>query len=239
MIRCVAIDDEPLALEQISRYIRRIPDLELVASGLSVEDALPVIKSGGTDLLFLDIEMPDVSGMDFARGLGDKAPCVIFTTAYPQYAVEGFRVDAVDYLLKPLSFDELNESVAKARRRMAQLKSETPDDDTLCVRASGSVRIIKLDDILYIKGFSEYVQVCMRGEAGKVTTLESMKNLEDMLRRKNFMRVHRSYIVNLGHVTEANRNQLKIGAERIPVGEKYRKQFGAFLQSLQGSGRAG
>lgn len=229
MIHCIAIDDEPLALQQLSRYIDRIDDLDLVGTFYSADDARSMIEEGKTDLVFLDIDMPDCNGMEFAQQLSvSKPPYIIFTTAYPQYAVDGFRVDAVDYLLKPLSFSEMLEAVDKVKRR--QRETTTSDDNPLYIKMSGTVKKIRPSDILYIKGLSEYVQIHTTQSSAPIVTLESMRNLEESLRQSGFMRVHRSYIVNLSRIDKASSSQINIANEIIPVGETFRSQFKSYLK---------
>lgn len=230
MIRCIAIDDEPLALQQISRYISRIPDLELLGTYFSVEDAKSVIANGDVHVMFLDIEMPGISGVDFAQQLDKDAPYIIFTTAYPQYAVDGFRLDAVDYLLKPLSFDEMVAAVEKLKRRRAA-EHEREEKD-LFVKASGSVRRIAIDDIIYIKGLAEYVQIWTRGAVNPVTTFDSLKRLEETLSKHAFMRVHKSYLINLAAIESATRTVVTIAGVDIPVGEKYRSEFARYIKKI-------
>lgn len=230
MIRCIAIDDEPLALQQLSRYIARIPELEMLGAFYRVEDAKDAIEREKVDLMFLDIEMPDTNGVDFAHQLGEKAPYIIFTTAYPQYAVEGFRLDAVDYLLKPLSFDEMQQAVEKVKRRQAAA-AQLPAKE-LFLKVSGSVRKIAIEDILYIKGLAEYVQIYTRGATSPITTFDSLKRLDDELSQQGFMRVHKSYIVNLSAIESATRNTTTIADTAIPIGDKYRTNFTLHLKKL-------
>lgn len=229
MIRCVAIDDEPLALQQIARYISRIPELELVGSYYSAEDARRVIETANIDVIFLDIEMPDINGVDFAQQLGKSAPYIIFTTAYPQYAVEGFRLDAVDYLLKPLSFDDMLAAVDKLkRRRAAEPRHEKKE---LFIKDSGIVRKIAVSDILYIKGLAEYVQIWTRGATVPVTTFDSLKRLDEELSAHGIMRVHKSYLINLNAIDSATRSSVTIAGTVIPVGEKYRGNFNQYIKN--------
>lgn len=234
MIRCIAVDDEPLALDQIARYIGRIPSLELVATCYSTVQAAEFINSGSIDLIFLDIEMPDSNGVDFAHTLEKGAPYVIFTTAYPQYAVDGFRLDAVDYLMKPLSFDELTEAIEKVKRRMTSAiePDNTDEDDCIYVKSDGTVRKINQEEIIYVKGLSEYVQIALRGERQLITTHDSLKHFEEILDKNRFMRIHKSFIVNLKHIDEADRAQVKLGGATLPVGDKYRSSFQQFLKNL-------
>lgn len=236
MIKAIAIDDEPLALSQIQRFAERIPDVTLLGAFYSTDDARRALQADSVDLIFLDIEMPDGSGVDFARSLGDNAPAIIFTTAYPQYAVEGFRLDAVDYLLKPLAFEEMEQAVAKVRRRLAE-NSAAGDAaaPTIYIKASGTIHRVALDDILYIKGLGEYVQIFLRGDgATPITTFDSIKRFEKELPASTFMRVHKSYLVNLRAITSATRTTASLPGATIPVGEKYRAAFLAYMRSRLG-----
>lgn len=229
MIRCIAIDDEPLALEQIKRYIQRLPELELVGTSLSATKALEMMRDTKVDLLFLDIEMPDMTGLDLARRLNGELPYVIFVTAYPNFAVEGFRVDAVDYLLKPLSFAALTEAVDRVKRRLRlQRESRVTAEAELYVKSDGGVRRIPLDDILYIKGWAEYVQIAVESSGRPVTTLMSMKRLEALLPPNRFMRVHRSWIINLAKPELISSSEVRINGTTIPVSDTYRKAVSAF-----------
>lgn len=229
MIRCIAIDDEPLALEQIKRYIQRLPELELVGTSLSATKALEMMRDTKVDLIFLDIEMPDMTGMDLARRLNGELPYVIFVTAYPNFAVEGFRVDAVDYLLKPLSFAALTEAVDRVKRRLRmQCEDRVTAEAELYVKSDGGVRRIPFDDILYIKGWAEYVQIAVESSGRPVTTLMSMKRLEALLPSNKFMRVHRSWIVNLAKLELISSSEVRINGTTIPVSDTYRKAVSVF-----------
>ena len=238
MIKCVAIDDEPLALAQLEKYIGRISDLELVGAFYSAEDALPVIDAEGVELLFLDINMPDVNGMEFATRLKDRSAakpvCVIFTTAYPQYAAGGFRLDAVDYLLKPLAFEDMKEAVGRAKRRLREfnVSKESDKEEAMFFKSGRSMRKAKPGDMLYIKGLSEYVKIILAGGEPPIVTLESMHRLEDQLRSRGFIRIHRSYIVNAARVEEWGKSQVVIGGETLPIGETYRKRVMEYLGIL-------
>lgn len=229
MIKCIAVDDEPLALDLISIYASRIPDLELTALCLSVQQAKTLLDQGGIDLLLLDINMPWGSGLEFAKQLSGDAPCIVFTTAYPQYAVDGFRIDAVDYLLKPLSFSDFERAIEKVRRR---LMSVGTSGASIVVKDKGAMRKVMVDDIACINGLREYVQIILRGSEEKITTLESMKNLEDALPYPQFMRIHKSHIINTACLEKADSRQATVCGRTLQVGEKYRKAFTAILPTL-------
>ena len=231
-IRCIAVDDEPLALEQIVRYIGRIESLRLTGAFLNPEKALEAMRRQPVDLLFLDIEMPSVGGVELARTVNEEmhSVAVVFTTAYPQYAVEGFRVDAVDYLLKPLSFESMLTAVEKVKRRMAQPQGEA--DRTLYVKSGGSLRRIHADEVVFVKGLSEYVQICVVGDSKLITTHESLKRLETLLPADKFMRVHKSYIVNLAFMETTDYDTVTLSGHAIPIGQKYRHDFKQRVKTL-------
>lgn len=238
-ISCIAVDDEPLALDQIARYINRIPGLRLLGTFLTVSQAREFLAAAHVDLVFLDIEMPGVGGMEFARSLRSEesagGPEVIFTTAWPDYAVEGYRVDAVDYLLKPLSMDELEEAVDKVSRRLRARHSATTETadaprSTIHVKVKGMIKNVAIDDILFVKGLGEYVRLTVKGETLPLTVHDSIKHLESTFPADRFMRVHKSYFINLDHIDSASRERVVIGGVEIPVGEKYRKAFYAYLR---------
>ena len=236
MIRCIAIDDEPLALAQVTRYIGQTPDLELVGACLTISQAQELMEKEKPDLLFLDIEMPGGNGVDFARCIAKEQPSlsIIFTTAYPQYAVDGFRVDAVDYLLKPLSFEEMQIAVEKVKRRLASqtMAAHEGDKDCIFVKTGSVMHKLHLDDIVYIKGLSEYVQICLKGEAKLITTLDSLKHFEAILPNEKFMRIHKSYIVNLSFIASASPLSVVINGTRLPIGKKYGMQFKQYIKTL-------
>lgn len=229
MIRCIAIDDEPLALEQIARFIGRIPELRLLGTALTVSKAKELLEREEVELVFLDIEMPGCNGADFAEWLREQgsSASVIFTTAYPQYAARGFRLDAVDYLLKPLSFEELQEAVEKAVRRIAPPAREQDDtaEQTIFVKIAGAVRQIPVADIVYVQGLSAYVQICVKGEPRLLTTHESLKHLETLLPADWFLRIHKSYIINIRHLEAYDHASAIIGGRCLPIGQKYRPSF--------------
>lgn len=229
MIKYVAVDDEPLALDLISIYASRIPDMELVALCSSAQQAAKFIEKGGVDLLILDINMPWISGLDFAKSLGPDAPCIVFTTAYPQYAVEGFRIDAVDYLLKPLSFADFDQAMARVRRR---LMSASSNGASINVKDRGAIRKVIIDNIACINGLREYVQILLRDSGETITTLESMKNMEDMLPYPQFLRIHKSHIINTACLERADSRQVTVCGRTLQVGEKYRKAFTSLLPTL-------
>lgn len=229
MIRYIAVDDEPLALDLISIYASRIPDMEKVAMCVSAQQAASYIANGDIDLVILDINMPGMSGIDFAKSFGEQGPCVVFTTAYPQYAVDGFRVDAVDYLLKPLSFADFEQAMGKVRRRLMSLSS---NGASISVKDRGAMRRVMVDNIACINGLREYVQIILRDTGETITTLESMKRLEDLLPYPQFIRIHKSHIINTTCLERADSRQATVCGRTLLVGEKYRKVFTSLLPTF-------
>lgn len=234
MIRCIAIDDEPLALKQMASYIEKTPFLELRGQFESALQAIAFLQENTIDLMFVDINMPDLNGMDFVKSLVNP-PHVIFTTAYSEFALEGFRVDAVDYLLKPIDYPLFVKASEKARDRMQPREDETSeidgDDNFLFIKSEYKIIRINLSDIKYIEGMREYVRIHI--ESGKaVMTLMSMKKMEEFLPKKKFMRIHRSFIVNLEKITTVERNRIVFdGNVYIPVSEQYKPKFQNFLDN--------
>jgi len=231
-IKCLAIDDEPLALKQISSYIDKTPFLEVVALCPSAFEAMEYLAKNHVDLMFVDINMPDLSGMDFVKSLPQK-PQIIFTTAYSEYAIEGFKVDALDYILKPISYDVFLKSANKAKIWFEHIQKQTETiqttQDSLFVKSEYKMVRIFLSEIKYIESSNEYIQIhLIHGEP--VTTLIRLKVMEEQLPKDKFMRVHRSFIVNLDKVKMIERNRIVFdGNVYIPVGEQYRVNFQAFV----------
>ncbi len=229
MIRCIAIDDEALALELLEDNIRRTPFLELVKSFTSGFEALEFLRKETVDLVFLDIRMPDLSGIQFLKVL-DPKPCVIMITAYEKYAIEGFEMDVVDYLLKPVSYDRLLKAVTKVNERITLLKAaagsreanSTPTRD-LFVKADYKQVRINIDEILYIEGLKDYVKI-YAGDKPVITQM-SLKAVAEKLSALDFMRVHRSYIINLRRIQFVQRMHIRIGGRDIPIGERFREPF--------------
>lgn len=232
-IKCIAIDDEPLALQQIAGYIQKIPFLKLEAQCTNAFEALKVLESKSIDLMFVDINMPDLNGMEFVKSLEQK-PLLIFTTAYSEYALQGFKVDALDYLLKPFYFSEFSKAVQKAKKQfeLLQHSPETIDsnNDYLFIKSEYKMVRINLADILFIEGMKEYVRIHLSGQK-PVMSLLSMKSLEEKLPENRFMRVHRSYIVNLEKITIVERFRIVFDKLHIPVTENYKEKFQSFLNN--------
>lgn len=232
MIRVVAIDDEPLALQLVKGYVEKTPSLDLAGLFDNPVDAVAFIRSSDVDLVLLDIQMPDLTGTEMARVIAG-GPKVIFTTAYEKYALEGFRLDAVDYLLKPFSYAEFVRAITKASKLIELEMRELPGlevrNDFLFIKSDYKIRRINFSEILYIEGLKDYVKIFLVGEKKPVLSLSTMKALEARLPGDRFMRVHRSYIVNLEMVKVIERNRIVHGDVRIPVTDQYRDNFQKFL----------
>ncbi len=232
MILCIAIDDEPLALKQIAGYIDKTPFLDLIAHFESALQAISFLQKNEADLMFVDINMPDLSGMDFVKSLNNP-PKVIFTTAYSEYALEGFRVDAIDYLLKPIGYSEFLKAAEKANERIHLKEGENAEvhgnDKFLFIKSEYKILRINLSDIKYIESMREYVRIHSTNEK-PVMALMRMKKLEEFLPKTNFMRVHRSFIVNLDKITTVERNRIVFDKNiYIPVSQQYKEIFQKYL----------
>lgn len=236
MIRALAIDDEPLALRQLAAYINKVDFLELAGKCQSAAEAKAVIDKEPIDVLFIDINMPDINGMDFVRSL-DVAPLVVFTTAYSEYAVDGYKVNAVDYLLKPFSLDEFKAAADKVKeqydlRHQEPIVSQVDEDDSLFFKTEHRIVRIKIDDISYIEGMSEYLKIHTDRRQKPVIVLLSMKKLEERLPKSKFMRIHRSYIINLTKIQEVIKNRVIMGEDtNLPVGDLYKDEFSKYIES--------
>lgn len=258
MLKCLAIDDEPLALRQIEKYIEKLPYLELVAACTNALEAQQMLTSQAIDLLFVDINMPDLNGVDLVRSL-PKRPLIIFTTAYSEYAIEGFRLDAVDYLLKPFSFADFSRAAAKANtaHELQQLQQQNlqaaqaepaptateqvgegepsapsgeGEQEYISVKADYKVSLIRTSEIVYIESEGEYVRIHMQ-DGSKITTLYRIKNMEAQLPAARFMRVHRSYIVNLQAIKSYVRGRIYLSdKDFIPIGENYKELFHSYIE---------
>jgi DNA-binding LytR/AlgR family response regulator len=234
MIRCLAIDDEPLALRQIADYIRKTPFLELTGKFESALKALEFLEKNKVDLMFVDINMPDLSGMDFVKSL-DNPPKIVFITAYSEYAIEGFRVNAIDYLLKPISYSDFLKSANKARNYFeksgSQEEKEVNDSEYLFVKSDYKMVRISMSDIIYIEGMREYVRIHF-SNSKSLMPLISLRALEEQLPADKFMRVHRSYIVNLRKIISFDHSRISFDSKLlVPVGDQYKDTFLKFLNS--------
>lgn len=231
MIRCIAIDDEPLSLAQIAKYIEKIPYLELVGKCRDALEAIKILDETQVDLMFVDINMPDLNGLDFVRSLTVR-PKIVFTTAYSEYAIDGYKVEAVDYLLKPFSFQDLLCAADRARKLIEEKSVEdnkpqemSVQDTTLFVKSDYRINRIELSDIKYVESMGEYLRIFLESQPKPLMPLMSMKRMEEILPEKTFMRVHRSYIVNMEKIQEISRMRIIFDDVYIPVGDNYKQKF--------------
>ncbi len=233
MINCLIIDDEPIAIGILEDYVKRTPFLSLKGSCSGATEAMKLMSSGKIDLIFLDIQMPDLTGIEFSKILGDKVK-VIFTTAFEQYAVEGFKVNAIGYLLKPFSYPEFIETVNRAKEWFdlsSASKTSLPAADSLFVKSEYKIIKVSFNEILYIEGLKDYVKFYVEGQTRPVMSLMSLKSLEENLPSDQFMRVHRSFIVNLNKIKTIQRNEILFGDVIIPVADSYKDAFQGFVRS--------
>ena len=234
MIRCLAIDDEPLALGQLDSYINKVPILQLAAQCQSALEARKFLENDTVDAIFCDINMPDLNGMDFVKSLA-VPPLIVFTTAYSEYAVEGFKVNAVDYLLKPFGLQDLQRAANRIKDRLtesiAAAKPATDSDDSLFLKTDYRIVKVSIPDIRYVEAMSEYLKVWIEGEAKPIITLLSMKKMQEHL-PNYFMRIHRSYIINLNKIQEVNKNRVIMDSDTyLPIGDLYKDAFQAYLDT--------
>jgi DNA-binding LytR/AlgR family response regulator len=240
-LNCIAVDDEPLALGLVCRFIEQTPFLNLAGQYPSAVQALKAIHSQKIDVIYLDIQMPDLNGIELARviGKGPDTPRIIFTTAFGQFGLEGYKVDALDYLLKPFNYEEFLRTATKAHSYYELINRPAPapvvveaeytDDRYLFVKVEYQWVRIALDDILYIEGLKDYVKVHLKNVEKGVLSLTSLKALEEKLSPRKFMRVHRSFIVALDKITAMTKNSLQIGKINIAVGDQYKNAFNQFI----------
>lgn len=237
MIKCILVDDEPIALLQLQKYVDRVPFLQCVKACSSATEAMEVLSAEEVDAMFVDINMPDVNGLQLVRSLV-KSPMVVFTTAYSEYAIDGFKLDAIDYLLKPFSFEQFMKAANKVneiftlRHKAAQGYSEdgTLCDNCLYVKSDYRMLRIPVSQIKYVESMSEYVRIFVEGQNKPIISLMSMKKIEDSLPSSVFMRVHRSYLVNLNKIVEISRMRIVYdGDVYVPIGDMYKERFFEYI----------
>lgn len=230
-INCLIVDDEPLALDLLESYVKRTAFLKLVGRCGSAMEVLQILKEQKVELIFLDIQMPELSGLELSR-IVDKQVKIIFTTAFEQYALEGFRVDALDYLLKPVSYPEFLKAANKALAWCGTKPAEPAMQQELdCIFVKSDYKLLKIElqKICYIEGLKDYVKIYLEGVTNPVVSLISMKALEDVLPDSSFIRVHRSYIVNLKKIEIIERNRIVFGKTYIPISDSCKSKFAEFL----------
>ncbi len=232
MIKTLIVDDEPLALDIIESYIEKIPDLTLIGRCENAIDANNIIQNQEVDLLFLDIQMPQMTGIELVKSLRN-VPKIVFTTAYSEYAIEGFELDAVDYLLKPIAFDRFLKAVNKAKEGLTVKSPIAQEEDFFFVKADKKLVKIHFNEILYIEGLKDYVII--KKNSGRVITLQTMKSLESKLPSNIFMRVHRSYIMNINQIKAVVGNSIEISeggqTKHIPIGKNYKDDLVSIIEN--------
>lgn len=233
MINCLIIDDEPLALDLVESYVSKTPFLELKGKCLNAFEAMKIVGSEKIDLVFLDIQMPDMNGVEFSKTLPEGIK-IIFTTAFKDYAFEGFRVNAVDYLLKPFNYSEFLKAANKALQWMGT-GEEKPEsgykDNFIFVKSEYRQLKINLDEVYYFEGLKDYIKIWLTSQPKPVLTLMSLKTLENELPQTRFMRVHRSFIIALEKIESVERSQIVINKERITIAEQYKNKFQTFVEN--------
>ncbi len=229
-LNCCIIDDEPLALDLMESYVVKTPFLTLCGKFSSALLAMRELSGRCTDLLFLDIQMPDLDGMEFSKIVGNKTR-IVFTTAFEQYAVDSYRVNALDYLLKPISYPDFLQAANKALQWYEMQKQTENSGELRSIFVKTDYKLVQVDlqHILYIEGLKDYVKIYLEGESRPLLSLMSLKSLEELLPSRQFLRVHRSYIVQMQKIKIIERNRIVFGKEYIPVSDSYKDKFMAFL----------
>ena len=232
ILSCAIIDDEPLAAELLASYVSKTPGLRLAGVYESAVTAMKELRERPVDLLFLDIQMPELSGLEFATLL-PKDTRIIFTTAFDRYAIDGYKVDAADYLLKPVSYDRFAASVNKVIEwfETNERRKTAARDRFVYVKSEYKLIRLDFDDILYIEGLKDYVKIYFEAPRKPVLSLVNMKRVEDCLPKPQFMRVHRSFVVNMAKVSMVDRGRIVVGDVFIPVSESYKNQVQEYLDS--------
>ena len=262
-MKCAIVDDEPLALSLLESYIRKTPMLELSGQYASAVEAMGGLCKQPVDLLFLDIQMPELSGLDLSKMLDTSHTRIVFTTAFSQYAVDGYKVNALDYLLKPISYTDFIAAVSRAQQWFASVGQYVKNEENLpnnpspgsvpeaspkreednlvdyiFIKSDYKILRIRFSDILYIEGLKDYVKIHLVNTSKPVLSLMSMRSLETALPSKHFFRIHRSYIVNIDKVSVFERGQIVFGDKHLPVSDSYREQLQQYINARLLLGRA-
>lgn len=232
-MNCIALDDEPLALDIIEAYVKKHPELNLIARCNNADEASKVLNSQHIDLMFLDIQMPGVTGLNFVRSLKNK-PLFMFTTAYSEYAIDGFELDAIDYLLKPIAYDRFEKAIEKAKeyytiKNNSGLTESDLENDFIFVKANQQLIKLAYGEILYVEAFADYVKIFLNDR--KIVTLQTMKKMEAKLPSDIFSRVHRSFIVSRKAVQSFSTSVCEVNGEKIPLGKNYKNDFIKLMKS--------
>lgn len=241
-IKCVTVDDEPLALEMINSFVKLTPFLELEKTFDNAIDALNYIQSNPVQLLFLDIQMADFTGMELARVISKSSikdkPFIVFTTAYSDFALEGYRVDAIDYILKPFDYEDFINAVSKVRNRIeTQQENELPQSSAhneiqeyIFIKVETQIIKVETANILYIEGYKDYIKIHLKNANKPILSLMSLMKLEEKLNANTFFRIHRSFIVSLASVDALLKNSVRVGNKIIPVGTTYKNEYDRFVE---------
>jgi len=234
-IKCILIDDEPLALNLLEGYVKATPFLKLVAKCTSAIAAMEILEKEDIDLIFSDIQMPNLSGIEFSKMILHKKKKIIFTTAFEEFALESYKVNALDYLVKPISYPEFISAANKAKQQISNTPKSTTstkyNEEYIFVKSDYKLIKIDLKNLIYIEGLKDYVKYYTVNSEKPILSLKSMKSLEEELSDKNFMRVHRSFMVNLKKITIIERNRIIFGEKYIPVSDKYKENFQKFIDA--------
>jgi len=237
IINCIIVDDEPLALDLLKSYIDRTPFLNLITKCSSAVEALTVIEKETVDLIFLDIQMPNLSGIDFSKMIVNTKPKIIFTTAFAEFALESYKVNAIDYLLKPINYTEFFLAANKAKSRILPqvinnlVEPQKANEDYIFIKSDYKLIKIEFNDLIYVEGLKDYLKFYTINSEEPILSLKSLKSLELELPSNQFMRIHRSFIVNLKKVNKVERNRIIYGKKYLPISEKYKEQFQKYINS--------
>lgn len=234
-IRCLIVDDEPLALDVLESYLTNDSELEMVGKAENALEAAEILRKNKVDIIFLDIHMPEIDGISFVRSLTNP-PLIVFTTAYSEYAITGFELNAIDYLLKPISPERFEQAVNKAREYF-NIRSQAPasnpeiEEDSIFIKANQKQQKVSFSNILYVEAFADYVKIFTPEK--RLVTLQTMKNMEQKLPADLFCRIHRSFIVGLRHISAFSSSEVEVNGQKLPVGKNYREAFMKLMSGYQ------
>jgi DNA-binding LytR/AlgR family response regulator len=240
-LNCWIVDDEPLALDLLESYVKNTPFLNLTGRYSSAKSAMNALQAETPDLIFLDIQMPLINGLDFAQFIKDKTS-IIFTTAFKEYAIDGYKVNAIDYLLKPFSYSSFLSAAKKALTRFETVHAansfvtnQSDKNNGIFVKADYKIIHVLFDDILYIEGLKNYIKIYTSKQPKPIITLMGMKEIEDELPTNDFIRIHRSFIVQKDKIESINKNRIMVAGRELPIGETYKSAFMSFIENKSDS----
>lgn len=234
-IKCVIIDDEPLALQLMEKYASKVPFIEVLSTFTNPKEAQKFILNEQVDLLFLDINMPDINGIDLLKSI-DKNTMAVFCTAYPDFALQGYELQVIDYLLKPFSFERFIKAAFKAQEHLTLKQSanhsKTQDNNTEFIFVKSEYSLVKINvaDIILLEGLKDYIKIYLNGNPKPILTLQSLRALEEKLSPNSFCRIHKSYIINLKHLQSVQKNTANINNREIPIGNQYKEAFLSIIE---------